>query len=141
MHVLADALTSVLAIVALLAGKYLGWNWLDPMMGLVGSVLITRWAYGLVKDTSTILLDQSIDDHKTRHIRELIESDADNRVVDLHIWKVGEADYALMVSLITHHPHSPQHYRQLLKAYPEITHITVETIPCEDVACPSLGIV
>ena len=135
LHVIADALTSVLAIVALLAGKYWGWNWLDPLMGLVGAVLITRWAYGLVHETSTILLDEALDENATQAIRRVLENDADNRVADLHTWKVGAQDYALVVSLVTHTPRPPQYYRQLLAGFPQLSHITVETIPCEDKEC------
>ncbi len=136
LHVLADALTSVLAIAALLAGKYLGWNWLDPVMGLVGAVLISRWAYGLLQETSTILLDQSLDAGKTQAIRAVLEQDADNRVADLHVWKVSADDYALIVSLVTHNPRPAQHYRNLLGEFRELSHVTVEVILCEDTACP-----
>lgn len=139
MHVVADALTSVLAIVALLAGKYWGWNWLDPMMGLVGAALITRWAYGLVHETSTILLDEALSEQKTQAIRKVLESDADNRVADLHTWKVGAQDYALVVSLVTHDPRPPQHYRQLLADFHELSHVTVEVIPCEDSGCAPMA--
>lgn len=135
LHVIADALTSVLAIVALLAGKYWGLNWLDPMMGFVGAVLISRWAYGLLRETSTILLDEALDNDTTQAIRATLEHDADNRVADLHTWKVGAQDYALVVSLVTHQPRSPQHYRELLAHFPQLSHITVEVIPCEDQAC------
>ena len=135
LHVIADALTSVLAIVALLAGKYWGWNWLDPLMGLVGAALITRWAYGLLRETSAILLDEALDESVTQAIRRVLESDADNRVADLHTWKVGAQDYALVVSLVTHEPRPPQYYRQLLAGFPQLSHITVETIPCEDKGC------
>ena len=135
LHVIADALTSVLAIVALLAGKYWGWNWLDPLMGLVGAALITRWAYGLVRETSAILLDEALDETTTHAIRKVLESDADNRVADLHTWKVGAQDYALVVSLVTHEPRPPQHYRQLLSGFKQLSHVTVEVIPCEDSGC------
>lgn len=135
LHVLADALTSVLAIVALLAGKYLGWNWLDPLMGLVGAVLISRWAYGLLLETSGILLDRSLDSGKLQAIRTTLEQDADNRVADLHAWKVGADDYALMVSLVTGNPRPAQHYRNLLAGFREVSHVTVEVILCEDAAC------
>lgn len=135
LHVLADALTSVLAIVALLAGKYWGWNWLDPAMGLVGAAVILRWAYGLLQETSGILLDHSMADKTTQRIREVLESDADNRIADLHVWRVGVEDYAAVVSLVTHQPHPPQHYRTLLHDFHELSHITVEVIPCEDKVC------
>jgi cation diffusion facilitator family transporter len=138
-HVLADALTSIFAILALVAGKYLGWMWLDPVMGIVGAILITRWAYYLIKSSSSILLDESIASTQRNAIKQLLEQDQ-ARVVDLHIWQVGTNSYALMASVISHQTHMPEYYRQLLKAYPRISHITVETIPCEDgQTCPALA--
>ncbi len=94
MHVLADAMTSLLAIVALVSGKYFGWNWLDPVMGMAGAIIITRWSYGLLKQTSPVLLDASIDEDYRLAIREAIEGDADNRISDFHIWKVSASHYA-----------------------------------------------
>ena len=85
MHVLADALTSVLAIIALLSGKYFGWNWLDPMMGVVGAVIISRWSYSLIKQTSPVLLDGTIDAEYQKAVEQAIETDADNRISDIHI--------------------------------------------------------
>jgi cation diffusion facilitator family transporter len=84
-HVLADALTSFLAIVALFSGKYVGLNWMDPVMGVVGAAVITRWSYGLLKDTSSILLDQCVDGERKTEIKQAIESDSDNRVSDIFI--------------------------------------------------------
>ena len=135
LHVLADALTSILAIIALLFGKYLGWNWLDPFMGIVGAVLITRWSYGLLLDTSSILLDKNITIEKRKDIINTIESDSDNRVSDIHVWKVGPADYAAMISLVTHFPKSSEHYKNLLSKYEELSHITIEIHHCEDEPC------
>jgi cation diffusion facilitator family transporter len=128
LHVLADALTSVLAIVALTFGKYFGWNWLDPFMGIVGAILITRWSYGLLKDTSSILLDKTIGTDRMQEIVAAIEQDSDNRVSDIHVWKVGPADYAAMISLVTHFPRDPEYYKKLLSAHHELSHITVEVI-------------
>jgi cation diffusion facilitator family transporter len=135
LHVLADALTSVLAIVALLTGKYFGWVWLDAVMGLVGGVLITQWGMGLVRDTSRILLDASPGADTLAHIRQLIEADADNRVADLHVWRVGARDCAAIVSLVTHRPRPPRHYRDLLAGETDLTHVTIEVNPCADAAC------
>lgn len=104
LHVLADAMTSVLAIIALVSGKYLGWNWLDPVMGIVGAFIITRWSYGLLKQTAPILLDGSIEEKYQRAVRETIEKDADNLITDIHIWKVGANHYAAIISLVTHSP-------------------------------------
>ncbi len=135
MHVLADALTSLLAIVALLAGKFWGWNWLDPMMGIVGAIIITRWAYGLLRQSSPILLDASIEEKYRTSIVRAIESDADNRVSDIHVWKVGANDYAVILSLVTHTPNRTEHYKQLLKKFHQLSHITIEVNQCDGEPC------
>lgn len=135
LHVLADALTSVLAIAALVFGKYLGWYWLDPLMGIVGAAVITRWAYGLLRETGPVLLDESIDEEYKTLIREQIEGDADNRVTDLHVWKVGPAHYAAIVSLVTHYPKPPSHYKRLLAGLDRLAHITVEANQCVGGSC------
>jgi cation diffusion facilitator family transporter len=130
MHVLADALTSVLAIIALSAGKYLGWSWLDPIIGMVGALVITRWAYGLVKETSPILLDGSIDADYIAAITAKIEGTMDNRITDIHVWKVGPTDYAAILSIVTHHPQGIDYYKELLRDFKELSHITVEVNHC-----------
>ena len=135
LHVIADALTSVLAIIALLFGKYFGWNWLDPIIGIVGSILIARWSYGLLNDTSSILLDRNIDSELTHDIKKLIESDADNRVSDIHVWKVGPLDYSATISIVTHFPKNPDYYKALLNEFEEISHVTIEVNHCEDEPC------
>jgi cation diffusion facilitator family transporter len=128
-HVLADALTSVLAIVALLAGKYAGWNWLDPFMGLVGAALITRWSWLLLKETSSVLLDQQRSDLE-ESVTNAIEDD-DTRVSDLHIWSIGPNIYAAIVSVVSHEPESPDFYRQRIQAHCHtLMHITVEPQRC-----------
>lgn len=131
LHVLADALTSVLAIIALLSGKYFGWNWLDPVMGVVGAIIITRWSYGLLKQTSPILLDGSIEKSYEKSVREAIESDSDNKITDIHIWKIGSNHYAAIIALVTHHPKPAIHYKKLLKNFHKLSHITVEVNECE----------
>ena len=122
-HVLADALTSVLAIIALLAGRYLGWVWLDPMMGIVGAAVIARWSWTLVRDTSAILLDTAhpglIDE-----VRECVEGPGDARISDLHIWRVGPQAHAAIVSFVGR-PTS-ETIRERLKAVHELGHLTVE---------------
>jgi cation diffusion facilitator family transporter len=135
LHVLADALTSILAIIALTFGKSFGWNWLDSLMGIVGALLITRWSYGLLKDTSSILLDRNIAHETTKDIINTIESDSDNRVADIHIWKVGPADYAALVSLVTHFPKDSEHYKQLLRNFRELSHVTIEVNQCYEEPC------
>ena len=131
MHVLADALTSVLAIAALLAGKYLGWNWLDPLMGIVGAAIIIRWARGLLGETGPILLDASAETALREEIRERIESDADNRLSDLHVWKVGPKDYAVVLSVVTHHLRDAEHYKGILAPMKQLSHISVELNRCD----------
>jgi cation diffusion facilitator family transporter len=126
LHVLADALTSVLAIVALSFGKFLGWHWLDPLMGIVGALIISRWSYGLLRDTSGILLDKNIAANHSRDIQSKIESDTDNRVSDIHVWKVGPADYAAIISIVTHYPKSPAYYKSLLNEFNSLSHVTIE---------------
>lgn len=135
LHVLADAMTSVLAIVALVSGKVYGWNWLDPVMGVVGAVIITRWSFGLLKQSSPILLDASIDKGYQQAIVDTIENDADNRIADIHIWKVGANHYAAIISLVTHHPRSTEHYKGLLSAFHKLSHVTIEVNECRDEPC------
>ena len=126
MHVLADALTSLLAIVALLAGKYFGLNWLDPIMGVVGAIIITRWAYGLIKQTSPILLDASIEQSYKSAITKKIEMDSDSRIVDLHIWKVSAHHYAIIISIVSQHPKEVEEYKRILAEFEKLSHITIE---------------
>jgi cation diffusion facilitator family transporter len=135
LHVIADALTSVLAIVALSAGKYFDWLWMDAGMGLVGAALITRWGYGLLKETSHVLLDSAPDSGTLEHIQQAIESDADNRITDLHVWRLGPRSYGAIISLVTHQPRDPEHYKTLLKDFAELRHITIEVNHCEHEPC------
>ena len=140
MHVLADALTSLLAIIALLAGKYFGWTGLDPFMGIVGAVIITRWSFGLLKQTSPILLDGSIDKEYESKIKSTIESDADNLITDMHVWKVSANHYAAIISLVTQNPKPTQYYKDLLQDYHKLAHITIEVNACEGETCESVKI-
>ena len=135
LHVLADAMTSLLAIFALLGGKYIGWNWLDPLMGIVGAAVITRWAYGLLRETGPILLDASIEQDYRQAIQDAIENDADNRVSDIHVWKVGANHYAAIISLVTHFPNSMEHYKNLLRDFHKLSHITIEVQECKETPC------
>jgi cation diffusion facilitator family transporter len=139
LHVLADALTSVLAIIALVSGKYFGWNWLDPVMGIVGAAVITRWSYGLLRETGPVLLDESIDEQYKTLIRQRIEGDADNRVTDLHVWRVGPVHYAVILSLVTQYPKPPEHYKALLANLDRLAHITIEANQCAGGPCIGPG--
>lgn len=134
LHVLADALTSLLAIVALLAGKAFGQIWMDPVMGIVGAMVITRWAYGLLRDTGAILLDSGAHQEIVSNIYAAIESDADNRISDLHVWLVGSGHLAAIVSIVTHYPQPPEHYKALL-ADAGVAHVTVEVNECTSEPC------
>lgn len=136
LHVLADALTSILAIFALLTGKMLGWIWMDPVMGIVGAALIIRWSIGLLRDTSRILLDGT-DQQQVEAIRQKIESEADNSVTDLHLWQVGADRYAAIISIFTHYPKDPEHYKGMLKEFHELEHVSIEINPCRDEECNS----
>ena len=134
-HVLADALTSVLAIVALLFGSLFGWWALDPLMGIVGALVITRWAWGLLKESSAILLDAGVKSELREEIRQAIEADADNRITDIHVWKVGPHHLAAILTLVTHYPRSSSEYKKLLTGFDQLKHITIEVIKCEDEPC------
>ena len=129
-HVLADALTSVLAIIALLAAKYYNWLWLDPVMAMVGALVILHWSTGLVKETAPILLDESITTDYKSAIINTLESDADNRISDLHIWRVGPSHYAIIVALVTDIPQTPDYYKKLLNPFHQLKHITIEVNHC-----------
>jgi len=127
MHVLADAATSVLAIVALVGGLLWGAAWLDPVMGLVGAALVTVWAWGLLKDTGRILLDAEMDAPVVAEVREVIEKGAvPARITDLHVWRVGRARYAVVVSVETPSAEGAEYFRRALGIHEELAHVTVE---------------
>lgn len=130
LHVLADALTSVLAIAALLAGRFLGWTWMDAAMGIVGALLISRWSWGLLRDTSAVLVDGVSNTPLEAEIREGIE-DGDAVVTDLHVWQVGPGKYAAIVSLVAARPLRPRDYAARVTIHEELVHVTVEVNPCE----------
>jgi cation diffusion facilitator family transporter len=139
-HVLADALTSVTAIVALTAGKFLGWFWLDPVMGIVGSVIVSAWAYGLVRDSSGILLDRTPESSDLPdEIRRAVESDGDSRISDLHVWQVGAGKFAAIVCIVGHDPKPVETYRELFREHEELVHVTIEVQRCnEHTASPAM---
>ena len=132
-HVLADAFTSVLAIIALTGGKFAGWSWLDPIMGIVGSGVVFSWAYALLRDTSGILLDRTPpSSHLPEEIRRAVESDGDSLITDLHVWQVGTGKFAAIVSIVAHEPRSSDEYRELLREHDELVHLTIETQHCRE---------
>src|SRR6478672_6093657 len=133
MHVLADAFTSILAIIALAGGKFFGWGWLDPVVGIVGSGVVFSWAYTLSRNTGGILLDRTPpSSHLPEEIRRAVESDGDSIVTDLHVWQVGIGKFAAMVSIVAHEPKSCDSYRALLRGYDELVHVTIETHHCPE---------
>ncbi len=122
MHVIADAFTSVLAIVALLGGRYLGWVWLDPAMGLVGAVVIATWSWSLMRDTASVLLDAT-DAGLEAEIRQLVEGPGDARIVDLHVWRLGPAAHGAIISVTGTDRDT---VRQRVRPVHEIEHLTIE---------------
>ena len=138
-HVLADAATSVLAIAALIGGWLWGWNWLDPLMGLTGAVLVALWAKGLLVQTGNVLLDREMDAPVVAEIRQVAEDPAypgHTRVADLHVWRVGQEAYACTLTVVTHDPAlTPDALRQRLSVHEEIAHCTIEVQRCPGAAC------
>ncbi|AFU44874.1 cation diffusion facilitator family transporter [Acidovorax delafieldii] len=125
-HVLADALTSVLAIVALLVGSSYGWLWADPLMGVVGALVIARWSWGLIRDSGSVLLDASAEGEEVQlEIREAM-APTGSKVTDLHVWQVGPGHFAAIVSLTAPEPKEPSHYKALMAQIHELSHVTVE---------------
>ncbi|HYJ40127.1 MAG TPA: cation diffusion facilitator family transporter, partial [Steroidobacteraceae bacterium] len=126
-HVLADAATSVLAIVALLGGLLWGAAWLDPVMGLVGAGLVAVWAFGLLRDSGRILLDAEMDAPVVAEVREVIEGGAvPATITDLHVWRVGRAKYAVVLSITTTSSEDADYFRRALSVHEELAHVTVE---------------
>ncbi|WP_343719123.1 CDF family Co(II)/Ni(II) efflux transporter DmeF [Achromobacter dolens] len=126
-HVLADALTSVLAIAALLLGRSYGWLWADPAMGVVGALVIARWSWGLIRDSGTVLLDAAPQSGKMRRDIEQALDAGDGEIADLHVWQVGPGHYAAIVSLVTRHPRDSAFYKAKLAHIAGLSHLTVET--------------
>lgn len=131
LHVVADALTSVLAIAALLGARWLGWAWLDPAMGLVGALLVARWSVHLVRETSQVLLDREMSHPLVEKIRARFEADGDARVSDLHVWRVSRTQFACVASVVADTPRRGAEYRERLRDLPELVHVTVEVLRCE----------
>jgi cation diffusion facilitator family transporter len=125
-HVIADAVTSILAISALVAGKYLGWVWLDPVMGVVGSAVVAQWSWGLLRDTSAILLDRTPDTDLGEEIRRAVEADEGTSVADLHVWPVGVGQFSAIVSIVARDPRTPEYYRRIFSEHEELRHVTIE---------------
>jgi len=129
MHVLADAATSVLAIAALALGMYTGWAWADPAVGLIGSAVIASWAYTLIRDAGSVLLDVSVDRKLERTIRARLEEGRD-RITDLHVWQVGPGHCAAVISIVSDAPLQPAIYKERLHDLKALSHVTVEVEHC-----------
>lgn len=128
-HVLADALTSVLAIVALVAGSVFGWVWLDPVIGIVGALVIAQWSWGLVRNAGAVLVDAVPNRKLALAIRERLEVEGDC-VSDLHLWRLGPGHYGLIVALVSDRPQPPAFYKERLARLAGLSHVTVEVHPC-----------
>ena len=126
LHVVADALTSVLAIVALLSGRSYGWTWADPAMGVVGALVVARWSWGLIRDTGSVLLDATAEGQAVR--QEIFEAimPTGSQITDLHVWQVGPGHFAAIISLTDKAPQEPAQYKALLAPIHELAHVTVE---------------
>ena len=127
-HVMADAAVSILVIVALLLGRFLGWAWMDPMVGFVGAIVIAAWSYGLIRDTGAVLLDMTPDANMAENIRMAMERDGD-RLCDLHLWRLGPGHIGAIVSLISATPRAPAFYRERLAPFHSLSHVTIEVHP------------
>ena len=126
LHVLADALTSVLAIVALVLGSLFGWGWMDPAMGIVGGLVIARWSWGLIRDAGGVLLDYvPAGEDLPDKIRQAIENEGD-RITDLHVWQLGPGHHGAIIAIRATYPHEPSHYRKKLAHIHDLSHVTIE---------------
>ncbi len=132
LHVMADALTSFLAIFALLAAKYFGMTWMDPVMGIVGALLVARWSLGLLRTTARVLLDRQAPRQIRDQIQRAIEADGDSRVSDLHVWSIGPEIYSAQVAVVAHAPLSPGEYKALIPDSLGLVHIAVEVHTCRE---------
>lgn len=135
MHVVADAITSVFAITALLGAKYYQLDFLDPFMGIVGAILITRWAFNLLRDSSIILLDYNHDDSLAAEIKGLVEVDGRTAITDLHLWKVADNSYSCIIALVSSENLAAADIKHRLGSISKITHVTIEINVIEQMAC------
>ena len=126
LHVLADALTSILAIVALLAGKFWGANWLDPAMGIVGAALVASWSIGLIRQSSRVLLDWQADMDTVKALQDSIEQGTTDRVTDLHLWSIGHGMFSAQITVVSDDPKPPSHYKSLIPANLNVVHVNME---------------
>jgi cation diffusion facilitator family transporter len=130
-HVLADALTSVLALIALLAGYAYGWTWPDPVIGIVGALVIARWSWVLIRSTASVLLDAVPSPALTNTIRQRLETGSD-RVSDLHLWRLGPGHTGVIAAIVSDHPQAPDVYKAQLSGIPGLSHVTIEVHRCSE---------
>lgn len=129
-HVIVDSMTSVFAIVALLAGKYLGWNWLDPVVGIVGAIIIAQWSWSLLKQSLPMLLDRTPEDGLAEKVRAALTADGDTEVADLHVWQVAPGRNAALASVVNHQGQGIESYRARLKDF-GFDHLSIEVNRCD----------
>jgi cation diffusion facilitator family transporter len=137
-HVLSDALTSVLAIAALSAAAYFDLHWLDPIAGLLGMIVITIWAYSLIRSAAAVLLDAVPSRARAELIRQLLETDGD-RVTDLHVWRLGPGHLGVLASIVSQHPQPPSHYKARLEGIGDLSHVTIEVNPHDTAPAPAVS--
>ena len=128
-HVVADAAVSVLVIIGLLAGRQFGWVWMDPIMGLVATIVILSWSWTLIRSAGSILLDVCPDPPLARKIALRLEQGSD-KVSDLHLWRVGPGHLAAVISIVSHDPRPPEQYKRRLSGLPGLSHVTIEVVRC-----------
>lgn len=143
LHILADAATSVLAILALAGGMMLGWAWLDPLIGIAGTVLVAVWAWGLARESGKVLLDREMDAPLAADIRQAVERHPawapSTSIADFHLWRVGRQKYACILGLVSGDPAvTPQAVKSLLACFGELAHVTVEINPCPACGCADI---
>jgi len=132
LHVLTDAMTSVLAIIALLAAKYFDFVWMDPVMGIVGAIMVIRWSIGLIQGTTIVLLDHQGPTDVQMKVTGILESYKDTKVSDLHIWSIGPGIYSSEISVVTKYPESPDKYKAMIPEDSGVVHTTIEVLTCPD---------
>jgi cation diffusion facilitator family transporter len=130
LHVVADAAVSLMALFGLSAGRILGWIWMDPVMGMIGALVIANWSWSLVRNTSSVLLDMQAEAELAREIACRIEAHGGDRIADLHLWRIGPGHNAAIVSLVSDRPETPAVYKARLAGLTSLSHITVEIQCC-----------
>jgi cation diffusion facilitator family transporter len=130
LHVVADAAVSLLALFGLSAGRMLGWVWMDPLMGIVGALVIANWSWSLVRSAGTVLLDMQAETELAGEITRRLEAGGDDRIADLHIWRVGPGHNAAVVSLVSDRPEAPAVYKTRLAGLASLSHVTIEVQRC-----------